>query len=149
MADGLARVEQLFAVTEHYLVAAYGFTGEPAAIRIIRKKDGAVMNTQKLQGTNFELFQLGDSIAVEHWYDIGRTLYQMQGFDGPPSWCGARQSTHRPRTPRASLRRRDRRPTPPSRSRQNSCGERSRGSGRSSATIADAIVGYVRPASNT
>jgi hypothetical protein len=71
-----------FAVTGDYLVAAYGFTAEPAAIHVIRKKDGAVMDTQKLQGTNFELFQQGDSIAVEHWHNIGRTLYKMEGFDG-------------------------------------------------------------------
>jgi hypothetical protein len=71
-----------FAVTGDYLVAAYGFTMEPATLRVLRKKDGAIMDTKRLQGTNFELFQDGDTIAAEHWHDIGRAIYKMQGFDG-------------------------------------------------------------------
>lgn len=89
-----------FALTGDYLVTAYGFTGEPASIRVVRKKDGAVLHTQSLQGTNFELFQQGDSIAVEHWHTIGRVLYKMNGFDGAaPSLTRAAQQNPSPADP--------------------------------------------------
>ncbi|MBS2016705.1 MAG: hypothetical protein JST00_27725 [Deltaproteobacteria bacterium] len=72
-----------FVLAGDYVVSAYGFTGEKAFIRVVRKKDGAIMDTKALPGTNFEMFLSGDDVAVDCWYDIGRVHYRLTGQDGP------------------------------------------------------------------
>jgi len=71
-----------FVVAGDYLVAAYGFSGEPPAMRIIRRKDGAIVDTKSLQGTNFEMTVSGDVLSIEHWNTINRADFKMSGFNG-------------------------------------------------------------------
>jgi hypothetical protein len=71
-----------FLVTGQYLVAAYGFAGEPASIRVLRRSDGKVMDTQKLASTNFEMSTAGDVLSVEMYSKYGRANFRMDGFNG-------------------------------------------------------------------
>jgi len=71
-----------FLVQGDYLVAAYGFTGEKASIRIVRRSDGKVMEQQPLQHTNFEMFTSKDTLSVEMYYTFGRANFRMEGFAG-------------------------------------------------------------------
>jgi hypothetical protein len=71
-----------FVVTGTYVVAAYGFTGEPASIRVVRRKDGKVMDRQPLEKTNFEMTTRGDLLSVEMYSTAGRANFRMSGFDG-------------------------------------------------------------------
>lgn len=48
-----------FLIVGEHLVAAYGFLGEPASIRVVRRSDGKVLETQKLAGTNYEMSTSG------------------------------------------------------------------------------------------
>lgn len=66
-----------------YVVAAYGFTGEPASITVLRRKDGAVMDRQTLPGTNYEMTPKGDVLSVEIYHSIGTANFRLAGFDGP------------------------------------------------------------------
>jgi len=72
-----------FVIAGDYLVAAYGFTGERASIRVVRRTDGAIVDTQPLDHTNFEMFLEGDTVAVDLWFDIGRVHYTLVGRSGP------------------------------------------------------------------
>jgi len=71
-----------FLIVGEHIVAAYGFMGEAASIRIIRRSDGKVLETQKLEGTNFEMTTSGDTLSVELYYTIGRANFRMSGFEG-------------------------------------------------------------------
>lgn len=71
-----------FVVSGPYLVTAYGFTGEPASIRIVRRSDGKVMDKQPLAHTNFEMTTSGDVLSVELYYTYGRASFRMVGFAG-------------------------------------------------------------------
>ena len=71
-----------FLVVGQYLVAAYGFTNEPAFIHVVRRRDGKVMDRQKLAHTNFEMTLKGDALAVELYYTYGRANFRIAGFDG-------------------------------------------------------------------
>jgi hypothetical protein len=71
-----------FRVVGEYLVAAYGFTGEKASIRVVRRKDGKVMQEQPLAGTNFEMTTKADALSVEMYHKLGRANFRMVGFDG-------------------------------------------------------------------
>lgn len=71
-----------FVLAGDYIVAAYGFTHEPAAIRIVRKKDGAIMQRKDLESTNFEMTVKGNVLGVDLWHRIGRVHFEMIGFDG-------------------------------------------------------------------
>lgn len=72
-----------FVVARDYIVAAYGFTSEPGSVRIVRKKDGAIMDAKRLDGINFEMFARGDTLSIEQYYTFGRIDFTMTGFDGP------------------------------------------------------------------
>lgn len=71
-----------FVVDGKWIVAAFGFTGEPASIRVLRRADGKVMDVEKLASTNFEMTTKGDVLSVELYYDIGRANFREVGFDG-------------------------------------------------------------------
>lgn len=66
-----------------FIVTAYGFTQEPSSIRILRRKDGAVLDTKPLKHTNFEMHLLGsgDVVGVDLWHDIGRVHYKLSALD--------------------------------------------------------------------
>lgn len=66
-----------------YVVAAYGFSGEPASITVLRRKDGAIMDRHALPGINFEMSTKGDVLSVQIYYTIGTANFRLQGFDGP------------------------------------------------------------------
>jgi hypothetical protein len=70
-----------FVVAGDYLVAAYGFTGERAAIHLVRRSDGAIVDSKPLRHTNFEMYLQGDTVAVDLWYDIGRVHYRLSDLD--------------------------------------------------------------------
>lgn len=57
-----------FAVMGQFVVAAYGFTGEPASIRVVRRSDGTIVDRQPLEGTNFEMTTRGDLVTVNLYY---------------------------------------------------------------------------------
>ena len=71
-----------FLVVGQYVVCAYGFTGEPAAIRIVRRSDGKVLDRQPLAGTNFEMTTKGDTLSVEMYSTFGRANFRFSGFEG-------------------------------------------------------------------
>ncbi len=71
-----------FRVVGPYLVAAYGFTGEPARVTVLRRQDGAVMDVHRLPGTNFEMTPVGDVLSVRIYQNIGTARFRMVGFDG-------------------------------------------------------------------
>ena len=71
-----------FVVTGNYIVAAYGFTAEPASIRVVRRKDGKVMDRHPLEHTNFEMTTRGETLSVEMYSTAGRANFRMSGFDG-------------------------------------------------------------------
>ncbi len=71
-----------FRVFDKYIVAAYGFMKEPAAIRIVRRSDGKIMEKQALANTNFEMSSKGDTLSVELYYKFGRANFRMAGFEG-------------------------------------------------------------------
>ena len=71
-----------FLVGDKYVVAAYGFTGEKASIRVVRRSDGKVMDVEKLASTNFEMSEKGSVLSVELYYDIGRANFLEVGFAG-------------------------------------------------------------------
>lgn len=66
-----------------YVVTAYGFTGEPASISVVRRTDGALMDRQALPGTNFEMTTKGKVLSVEVYGKIGTANFALKGFDGP------------------------------------------------------------------
>jgi len=65
-----------------YVVAAYGFAGEPASISVVRRKDGALMDRRALPGTNFEMTTKGDVLSVEIYHAIGTANFRLKDFDG-------------------------------------------------------------------
>ena len=71
-----------FRVVGAYIVTAYGFTGEPASVRIVRRKDGALVGRQPLPGTNFEMTRKGDTLSIEIYHRIGTVHFRLEGFDG-------------------------------------------------------------------
>lgn len=71
-----------FLVVGNYLVSAYGFTGEAASIRVVRRRDGKVMERRPLASTNYEMVADGDALSVEMYQRVGRANFRMVGFDG-------------------------------------------------------------------
>lgn len=65
-----------------YVVAAYGFTGEPASITVVRRSDGAVMDRKALPGTNFEMSVKDDVLSVQIYHRIGTAHFRLEGFEG-------------------------------------------------------------------
>lgn len=72
-----------FVVLGDYIVTAYGFTGEPASIRVVRRRDGAVVDQHMLGRTNFEMRVHGDVLSVAVYYDVGNANFRMTGWSGP------------------------------------------------------------------
>lgn len=72
-----------FVVVGKYIVAAYGFTGESASVRVVRRIDGKVMSRQPLAHTNFEMTTKGDTLSIEMYSTFGRANFRMDGFQGP------------------------------------------------------------------
>ncbi len=71
-----------FRVIGPYIVAAYGFTGEPARITVVRRQDGAVMDVRRLPGTNYEMTPSGDVLSVAIYQNVGIAHFRLVGFDG-------------------------------------------------------------------
>ncbi len=71
-----------FLVRGDYIVTAYGFTAEPASIRVVRRSDGAVVDRHALAHTNFEMTVRDDVLSVEMWSTYGTAHFRMEGFDG-------------------------------------------------------------------
>jgi hypothetical protein len=71
-----------FLLIGNYAVTAYGFTGEKASIRVVRRSDGKVMDVQPLQSTNFEMTTKGDTLSVEMYMNVGRANFHLDGFAG-------------------------------------------------------------------
>jgi len=71
-----------FLVFDKYVVTAYGFTGEAASIRVVRKTDGKVMDQKPLKSTNFEMTTKGGTLSVEMYSTFGRANFTMVAFEG-------------------------------------------------------------------
>ena len=71
-----------FRVVGPYIVAAYGFTGEPARITVLSRQDGAVMDARRLPGTNYEMTPSGDVLSVQIYQNVGTAHFRLVGFDG-------------------------------------------------------------------
>ena len=71
----------VFRVVGGHLVAGYGFTGERAFLRVIRRSDGRVVQQLRLPKNHFALEPQGQSLNVE----LGGSWqhYKMTGFDTP------------------------------------------------------------------
>ncbi len=72
-----------FRVVGPYVVAAYGFTDEPASITVVRRKDGAVMDRHTLPGTNFEMTTKAGVVSIEVYGTIGTANFKLKDFGGP------------------------------------------------------------------
>lgn len=71
-----------FFVTGNYLVTAYGFTNERCSVRVIRRRDGAVMDEHRLAGANFEMIRTGNHLQILLPTNHGDANFTMSGFDG-------------------------------------------------------------------
>lgn len=71
-----------FFVTDRYIVTAYGFTGERCFVRVLRRRDGAVMDEHRLSGPNFEMIRNGDHLQILQPTNFGDANFTMSGFDG-------------------------------------------------------------------
>lgn len=71
-----------FAVTGDYIVTAYGFTAERSAIRIVRKKDGAILDTKPLgSAADDDLTVRGDLVSLNLYNMLGRVEFRIVGRD--------------------------------------------------------------------
>jgi hypothetical protein len=75
-----------------FVVSGYGFTGEPSFVRLVRRSDGAIVDTQRLGGPGFEMTRTGDRLSIEmgdggyaeNNYDTGgQANFRMVAFDTP------------------------------------------------------------------
>lgn len=72
-----------FAIAGDYIVTAYGFTSEPSSIRLIRRRDGAVMDTRPLpSAADDDLTVRGDLVSVNLYDMLGRTELRLVGAQG-------------------------------------------------------------------
>lgn len=59
-------------------MTAYGFTSEPASIRIVRRRDGAIMDTKSLpSAADDDLSVRGDLVSVNLYNMLGRADFRM------------------------------------------------------------------------
>jgi hypothetical protein len=65
-----------------YIVAAYGFAGEPASVRVIRRSDGKIIERHPLASTNFEMTTNADVLSIDMYNAVGRANFRFTGFDG-------------------------------------------------------------------
>ena len=65
-----------------YIVTAYGFTGEKCSIRVVRRSDGAILDTKPLAGANFEMTKTGDQLKVDLPTNYGDANFELVGFGG-------------------------------------------------------------------
>jgi hypothetical protein len=72
-----------FLVAGDYLIVAYGFTDEKSSLRVLRRRDGKIMDTHRLASTNYEMRIDGDTFTIELYEDHPAWQYRMVGFDGP------------------------------------------------------------------
>ena len=100
-----------FALTGDYIVTAYGFTAERSAIRIVRKKDGVVMDTKPLgSAADDDLTVRGDVVSVNLYNMLGRVTFRVDGRDsGAPKLVPLAPPRPQPTPPLAPS------PTPPRR----------------------------------
>jgi hypothetical protein len=66
-----------------YVVTAYGFTGEPTTVRVVRRSDGVVLDRKPLPASTFEMRRSGDDLAVFLYRTYGVAHFELVGFDGP------------------------------------------------------------------
>lgn len=92
-----------FTVMGDYVVAAYGFTGEPASIRLVRRSDGAVVDRQPLEGTNFEMTTNGDLVTVNLYYDRPAASFRVSTSPKPALVRVPAGTLPKPPAPQASL----------------------------------------------
>ena len=71
-----------FLVVGNYIVTAYGFTAERCFIRVVRRRDGAILDTHPLKAANFEMFLTGDHLKVYQPTNYGDANFDLVGFDG-------------------------------------------------------------------
>lgn len=73
-----------FLVVGEHLVTTYGFTSEPAAIRVVRRKDGAIVDRKPLPSSaDDDLSVSGNVVRVNLYNMLGAVELAMSGFDGP------------------------------------------------------------------
>jgi hypothetical protein len=66
-----------------YIITGYGFTAERCFVRVLRRRDGAVMDKHPLAGANFEMFKNGDHLQIYQPTNYGDANFTLSGFDGP------------------------------------------------------------------
>lgn len=70
-----------FLVHHDYVIAGYGFTGEPDFLRIVRRSDGKVMHKVKLRTAHEDLRIDDDGLLQVATYD-GHRVFSLRGFEG-------------------------------------------------------------------
>ena len=72
-----------FAIAGDYIVTAYGFTAEKCSIRIVRRKDGAIMDAKPLgSSADDDLTVRGDVVSVNLYNMLGRVEFRITGLEG-------------------------------------------------------------------
>lgn len=83
------RSNNVFLLHGDYIIAGYGFTGEPSALQIIRQRDGRVVASKSLRvnvfpGGNHDslLLQPDGTLRVGVYESNKDLLFRLTGFDG-------------------------------------------------------------------
>ena len=70
-------------VVGDYLLAGYGFTGEPDHIEIVRRADGKIMQRRPMPAAHESFTVLPGGVVVVRYYYEKTMRLRMVGFDGP------------------------------------------------------------------
>jgi hypothetical protein len=73
-----------FAIAGDYIVTAYGFTAEACSIRLVRRRDGVIVDTKSLPSSADDALTVqGDVVSVNLYNMLGRVRFQITGTSGP------------------------------------------------------------------
>ncbi len=72
-----------FALTEGYVVSGYGFTAESDFVRLVRRSDGAVVDTKAVATAPSGIVVDGDRVAVTVYPGTAQVHFRLVGGDGP------------------------------------------------------------------
>ncbi|MDB4997180.1 MAG: uncharacterized protein JWM74_4612 [Myxococcaceae bacterium] len=73
-----------FAMAGEYIVTAYGFTSERSSIRLVRRRDGAIVDTKPLPSAADDALTVqGDVVSVNLYNMLGRVQFRITGAGGP------------------------------------------------------------------
>jgi hypothetical protein len=82
-----------FVLVGKYIITGYGFTAEKSSVRIVRRSDGAILDTKPLAGPNFEMTRAGIHLKVDLPTDFGDANFDLTDLDGAAPKLVARPNT--------------------------------------------------------